>query len=181
MEVDHIKAAEEFEKTQEQLIMKDEQVLQLETELEILQQNENSQHYEISKQSKDMRKQIDKMEVTQKRLEDEKVRLDEQATEQRTKIKQLVEENDALQDKLIELKGQQAERGYDNNEDKDGHNTSQMSLPEFERNKMKGAIDELNTRCRTLRDQNESLDAENNFFHLSMTVLLTFKKVMEAE
>ena len=36
MEQDHIEATQEFEKTQEDLIMKDEQVLSLETELEIL-------------------------------------------------------------------------------------------------------------------------------------------------
>ena len=42
MESDHIEATQEFEKTQEELIMKDEQVLALETELDILRQNENS-------------------------------------------------------------------------------------------------------------------------------------------
>ena len=52
-------------------------MLQLETELEILKQNENSQNYEISKQSKDLRRQIDKMGVTEKKLQDENGRLNE--------------------------------------------------------------------------------------------------------
>jgi len=89
-----------------------------------------------------------------------------------------------LQDKVLELKGLQADRGLkleSARDEKDGQNTSNVSLPEFERAKMKEAIDELNARCRKLRDENKRLDAENNFFHQSTTVFLTLKKVMEAE
>lgn len=69
----------------------------------------------------------------------------------------MIDENDTLQDKVLELKGLQAERGFGlektaGGEEKDGHNTSNQSLPEFERTKMKQAIDDLNGRCRTLRD-----------------------------
>lgn len=184
METDHIQTTQEFEKTQEQLIMKDEQVLQLENEIEVLQQNENSQHYEISKQSKDWQKQIDRLSNTNQRLEEEKARLNEQLSKERAKIKQMFDENDALQDKIMELKGQQVELGLggaENFGDERDQNSSNISLPEFERNKMKAAIDELNSRCKTLRDSNKRLDAENNFFHQSTTVFLTLKKVMEAE
>ena len=66
MESDHIEATQEFEKTQEELIMKDEQVLALETELDILRQNENSQNYEMSQQSKNLKRQLEKMQVTEK-------------------------------------------------------------------------------------------------------------------
>lgn len=182
MEKDHIEATQEFEKTQEELIMKDELVLQLETELQILQQNENSQQYEISKESKNLKKQIDKLGVTEQRLQDENARLNEQLTDQRGKLKNLIDENDQLQDKVLELKGLQVDRGIEPNADeRDVGNTSNVSLPEFERSKMRQAIDELNARCKTLRDQNKRLDAENNFFHQSTTVFLTLKKVMEAE
>ena len=46
--------------------MKDEQVLALETELDILRQNENSQNYEMSQQSKNLKRQLEKMQVTEK-------------------------------------------------------------------------------------------------------------------
>ena len=46
--------------------MKDEQVLALETELDILRQNENSQNYEMSQQSKNLKRQVEKMQITEK-------------------------------------------------------------------------------------------------------------------
>jgi len=46
---------------------------------------------------------------------------------------------------------------------------------------MQQAIDELSDRCRTLRDENKKLDAENNFFHMSTTIFIKLKPVMETE
>ena len=46
--------------------MKDEQVLALETELDILRQNENSQNYEMSQQSRNLKRQVEKMQITEK-------------------------------------------------------------------------------------------------------------------
>jgi len=54
-------------------------------------------------------------------------------------------------------------------------------LQEFERQKMQQAIDELGERCRKLRDENKKLDAENNFFHMSTTIFIKLKPVMETE
>ena len=69
----------------------------------------------------------------------------------------MLEENDTLQDKVLELKAIRNERVYGLGgeapaDDRDGHNMSNVSLPEFERQKMKQAIDDLNGRCKTLRD-----------------------------
>ena len=44
---------------------------------------------------------------------------------------------------------------------------------------MQQAIDELGERCRTLRDENKKFDAENNFFHMSTTIFIKLKPVME--
>ena len=58
---------------------------------------------------------------------------------------------------------------------------SGQSLGAFERQKMQQAIDELTDRCRSLRDENKKLDAENNFFHMSTTIFIKLKPVMETE
>ena len=51
----------------------------------------------------------------------------------------------------------------------------------YERDKMQQAIAELSERCRSLRDDNKKLDAENNFFHMSTTIFIKLKPVMETE
>lgn len=56
-----------------------------------------------------------------------------------------------------------------------------QGLQEYERKKMQQAIDELGERCRKLRDENKKLDAENNFFHMSTTIFIKLKPVMETE
>ena len=111
--------------------MKDEQVLALETELEILRQNENSQNYEMSQQSKNLKRQIEKMQVTEKQLQDERSKLNDMLNDTRQKLKAQLDENDQLQDKVHELKGLQAERGTMGESSR--NNPSNQSLPEFER------------------------------------------------
>ena len=54
-------------------------------------------------------------------------------------------------------------------------------MQDFERGKMQQAIDELGERCRKLREDNKKLDAENNFFHMSTTIFIKLKPVMETE
>ena len=44
---------------------------------------------------------------------------------------------------------------------------------------MQEAIDELGERCRTLRDEKKKLDAENNFFHMSTSIFIKLKPIME--
>jgi len=46
---------------------------------------------------------------------------------------------------------------------------------------MQQAINELSERCQILRQDNKKLDAENNFFHMSTTIFIKLKQVMEAE
>ena len=46
---------------------------------------------------------------------------------------------------------------------------------------MQAAIDELGEKCRQLREENKKLDAENNFFHMSTTIFIKLKPVMETE
>lgn len=60
-------------------------------------------------------------------------------------------------------------------------NSGTNALAAFEREKMQNAIDELSERCRNLRDDNKKLDAENNFFHMSTTIFIKLKPVMETE
>ena len=86
-----------------------------------------------------------------------------------------MEENDELQDKLLELKSNYMDRGQQSPA------SSSTVLGAFERDKMQQAIDELGDRCRTLRDENKKLDAENNFFHMSTTIFIKLKPVMETE
>ena len=62
-----------------------------------------------------------------------------------------------------------------------GGSSSNLGLPEFERAKMQQAIDELGEKCRTLREENKKLDAENNFFHLSTGIFLKMKPVNNKE
>ena len=54
-------------------------------------------------------------------------------------------------------------------------------MKDFERSKMQQAIDELSERCKGLREENKKLDAENNFFHMSTTIFIKLKPVMETE
>lgn len=89
-----------------------------------------------------------------------------------------MEENDELQDKLLSLKSnymENAQRGLQSPA------SASTVLGAFERDKMQQAIDELGERCRTLRDENKKLDAENNFFHMSTTIFIKLKPVMETE
>ena len=86
-----------------------------------------------------------------------------------------MEENDELQDKLLELKSNYMDRGQQSPA------SASTVLGAFERDKMQQAIDELGDRCRTLRDENKKLDAENNFFHMSTTIFIKLKPVMETE
>lgn len=62
-----------------------------------------------------------------------------------------------------------------------GADGNTQGLQEYERGKMQQAIDELGERCRKLRDENKKLDAENNFFHMSTTIFIKLKPVMETE
>ena len=39
----------------------------------------------------------------------------------------------------------------------------------------------MSDKCRGLRDENKKLDAENNFFHMSTTIFIKLKPVMETE
>ena len=158
--------------------MKDEQVLSLETELEILRQNENSQNYEMSQQSKNLKRQIEKMQVTEKKLQDESVRLNGMLNDTRQKLKAQLDENDQLQDKVHELKALAAERGTVGHGDR---NTFNQSLSEFERQKMQEAIDELNQKLKKQTKNIERLEKENNFYCKSTTIFFTIKRVLEGE
>ena len=95
----------------------------------------------------------------------------------KAKLKAADAENETLQDQLLELKSSYMSRA--------SHGTDQQvppkGLQEFERNRMQQAIDELGERCRRLRDENKKLDAENNFFHMSTTIFIKLKPVMETE
>lgn len=93
------------------------------------------------------------------------------------KIKQAGEEYDALQDKMLELKSSSL------NSTSNGGDLSARGpgLQEFERARMQQAIDELGEKCRGLREENKKLDAENNFFHMSTTIFIKLKPVMETE
>ena len=54
-------------------------------------------------------------------------------------------------------------------------------MHEFERQKMQQAIDELGERCRSIRTEKKKLDAENNFFHMSTSIFIKLKPIMETE
>ena len=82
-----------------------------------------------------------------------------------------------MQDKLLELKSNYMNRQSQGN----GLSSVTQGLQEYERGKMQQAIDELGERCRKLRDENKKLDAENNFFHMSTTIFIKLKPVMETE
>ena len=46
---------------------------------------------------------------------------------------------------------------------------------------MQQAIDELGERCRSLRAEKKILDTENNFFHMSTSIFIKLKPIMETE
>jgi len=81
-----------------------------------------------------------------------------------------------LQDQLLELKS-----NYGQTLDRDESTQSNNRLQEYERQKMQQAIDELGTRCRSLRDEKKKLDVENNFFHMSTSIFIKLKPIMETE
>ena len=96
--------------------------------------------------------------------------------DQKAKFREVNDENDSLQDKLLELKS-----NYNNQESSSTTPRGGQGLKEYERGKMQQAIDELGDRCRSLRDENKKLDAENNFFHMSTTIFIKLKPVMVTE
>ena len=91
----------------------------------------------------------------------------------KAKLKEATEENETLQDKVLELKS-----SYMNQH---GVDAPVGGLQEFERSRMQQAIDELSDKCRMLREEKKKLDAENNFFHMSTTIFIKLKPIMETE
>ena len=116
--------------------------------------------------------------MQEKKAVDEVSWLKSQVADQKQKLRAANEENDSLQEKLLELKGNYMQNNQSDGLDADDPNGG---LQDFERNRMQQAIDELSERCRKLRDENKKLDAENNFFHMSTTIFIKLKPIMETE
>ena len=125
-----------------------------------------------------LRRDFEKAQLQEKKAVDEVSWLKSQVADQKQKLRAANEENDSLQEKLLELKGNYMQNGQPGGLDADDPNGG---LQDFERNRMQQAIDELSERCRKLRDENKKLDAENNFFHMSTTIFIKLKPVMETE
>ena len=122
-----------------------------------------------------MKQDYAKASLAEKKANEEITWLKSQISSYKSKLKEANEENDELQDKLLELKSSYPD-------DKSPSNTSPgVGLGAYERDKMQQAIEELSERCRSLRDDNKKLDAENNFFHMSTTIFIKLKPVMETE
>ena len=125
-----------------------------------------------------LRRDFEKAQLQEKKAVDEVSWLKSQVADQKQKLRAANEENDSLQEKLLELKGNYMQNNQSDGLDADDPNGG---LQDFERNRMQQAIDELSERCRKLRDENKKLDAENNFFHMSTTIFIKLKPIMETE
>ena len=137
--------------------------------------DEISMDQESSFEQKNMKREYEKASLAEKKATEEINWLKTQVSSYKTKLKQANEENDELQDKLLELKSSYP----------DAHGPTSPSpgqgLGAYERDKMQQAIEELTERCRSLREEKIELDAENNFFHMSTTIFIKLKPVMESE
>ena len=151
--------------------------MQLRMELE-LRQNEISLDHERSFEQKNQKQELAKLQLQEKKNVEEIQWLKSQLIDQKARLKTANEEYDLLQDKLLELKSNYMNRA---SQGVGGTTPASQGLQEFERGKMQQAIDELGERCRTLRDDKKKLDAENNFFHMSTTIFIKLKPVMETE
>ena len=116
------------------------------------------------------------MQVTEKKLQDESARLNGMLNDTRQKLKAQLDENDQLQDKVHELKALAAERGTMGH---GGRNTFNQN--DFEIQKMQEAIDARDQKIKKQHKENERLNKENNFYCKSTTIILTIKRVLEAE
>ena len=167
---------QELEETVQQVLDKDQQFMQFRMEIEMKQTSSLSLDQERSFEQKQTKRDCEKAQFAEKKALEEIQWLKEQLAEQKAKTKAFNEENDKLQDELCEIKSSNAQTP-----DGGPVGDEALRLQEFERGKMQEAIDELGERCRTLREDKKKLDAENNFFHMSTSIFIKLKPIMETE
>ena len=93
----------ELEQTQDQVIVKDEQIMQLRMEIE-MRQHEISMDEERNHEQKTLRRDFDRAQLQNNKANEEVEWLKKQLTDQKVKLKEAADENEELQDKMLEMK-----------------------------------------------------------------------------
>ena len=93
----------ELEQTQDQVIAKDEQIMQLRMEIE-MRQHEESLDEARNQEQKSLRRDFDRAQLQNNKANEEVEWLKKQLADQKVKLKEANDENEELQDKLLEIK-----------------------------------------------------------------------------
>ena len=93
----------ELEQTQDQVIAKDEQIMQLRMEIE-MRQHEESMDEARNQEQKSLRRDFDRAQLQNTKANEEVEWLKKQLADQKVKLKEANDENEELQDKLLEIK-----------------------------------------------------------------------------
>ena len=93
----------ELEQTQDQVIAKDEQIMQLRMEIE-MRQHEESIDEARNQEQKSLRRDFDRAQLQNNKANEEVEWLKKQLVDQKVKLKEANDENEELQDKLLEIK-----------------------------------------------------------------------------
>ena len=93
----------ELEQTQDQVIAKDEQIMQLRMDIE-MRQHEESLDEARNQEQKSLRRDFDRAQLQNNKANEEVEWLKKQLADQKVKLKEANDENEELQDKLLEIK-----------------------------------------------------------------------------
>ena len=93
----------ELEQTQDQVIAKDESIMQLRMDIE-MRQHEESMDEARNQEQKSLRRDFDRAQLQNNKANEEVEWLKKQLTDQKVKLKEANDENEELQDKLLEMK-----------------------------------------------------------------------------
>jgi len=59
--------------------------------------------------------------------------------------------------------------------------SGQSALNDFEKQKLREKVEELQEKMRKTKQKKKALNVENNFYHQTTTVFLTIKKIIDKE